>query len=247
MADSAGKKPKSAEMYPGPGFRIQGVISRPDPGLIEQFRKFASPDISDLMNRLYTMSSAIHNLINDNPICGPACTVKVFPGDNLMVHKALDIAQPGDIIVVDAGSTPMNGVIGDLVANKAMHRGIQAFVIDGLVRDLPGIKEVGLPVYARGVSPIGPLHRGPGEINYPVCCGGIVVNPGDIIIGDTNGLTVVRLDFAKEILERAYRQRESLRQYVADVKRGLFSNQWVDDILQEASCIVSSEVSDSGR
>jgi regulator of RNase E activity RraA len=236
MSGSPAKKPKSAEMYPGPGFRIQDLTCRPDPELIEQFRSFASPDISDLMNRLYTMSSAIHNLVNDEAICGPACTVKVFPGDNLMVHKALDIAHPGDIIVVDAGSTTMNGVMGDLVANKARHRGIQAVVIDGLIRDLPGIKEVGLPVYARGVSPIGPLHRGPGEINYPICCGGIVVNPGDIVIGDINGITVVRSDFAEEILNRAFRQRDSLQQYVADVKRGLFSNQWVDDILHEAGC-----------
>ncbi len=161
MVISTVKKPKSAEMYPGPGFRIREVIARPSPGIIEQFRCFGSPDISDLMNRLYTMSAAIHNLVNDDAICGPACTVKVFPGDNLMVHKALDVAHPGDIVVVDAGATPMNGVMGDLVANKARHRGIQAFVIDGLIRDLPGIKETGLPIYARGVSPSVPCTADP--------------------------------------------------------------------------------------
>lgn len=237
MNTDQASKPQSAEMKPGPGFRIRRAISRPRAEVVEQFKQFSTPDISDLMNRLYTMSSGIQNLVNDHSICGPAVTVKVFPGDNLMVHKALDIALPGDVLVVDAGSTPMNGVIGDLVATKAKHRGIQAFVIDGLVRDLPGLKEVGLPTYARGVSPIGPLHRGPGEVNFPVCCGGIVVLPGDIILGDRNGVSVVRSDFAMDILSLAYKQRDSLETYVANVRKGVFSNAWVDRVLNDAGCI----------
>lgn len=239
MATQLKKLPRSAEMSPGPGFRIRREALRPPDKVVEQFRTFETPDISDLMNRMYTMSSALTNLVNDDSICGTACTVKVFPGDNLMVHKALDIAQPGDVIVVDAGSTPMNGVIGDLVGNKARHRGIQAFVIDGLIRDLPGLIENGLPVFARGVTPIGPLHRGPGEINYPVSCGGIVVCPGDIILGDANGVVVIRADFAEELLERAYLQRESQSAYVASVKKGVFSNDWVDGLLNESGCIES--------
>ncbi|MEE4146476.1 MAG: hypothetical protein V2I26_16860 [Halieaceae bacterium] len=235
--DKGKTKPQSAEIKPGPGFRIRRTISRPGPEIVEQFKQFSTPDISDLMNRLYTMASGIQNLVNDQAVCGTAVTVKVFPGDNLMVHKALDIAQPGDVLVVDAGSTPMNGVIGDLVATKARHRGIQAFVIDGLIRDLPGLKEVGLPTYARGVSPIGPLHRGPGEINFPVSCGGIVVMPGDIILGDRNGVTVVRSDFADDILQLAYTQRDSLAPYVVNVAKGIFSNEWVDNILNGSGCL----------
>lgn len=230
-------KPKSSEMHPGPGFRIRRNIERPPRELLESFSEFETPDISDLMNRLYTMSSSIMNRVNDRAICGPACTVKVYPGDNLMVHKALDIARPGDVIVVDAGGSHMNGIIGDLVSTKAKHRGIAGFVIDGLIRDLPGIQETGMPVFARGVTPIGPLHRGPGEINFPISCGGIVVNPGDIIMGDKNGVTVVRKDFAAEVLERAYKQRDSLRDYVASVQKGIFSNAWVDKLLAHDGCI----------
>jgi regulator of RNase E activity RraA len=233
------KKPRSAEMHPGPGFRVKRNVTRPTQEVIDQFRQFETPDISDLMNRLYTMCSEIHNLVSDEIIVGPACTVKVFPGDNLMVHKALDIAKPGDIIVVDAGATHMNGVMGDLISQKAKHRGIKGFVIDGLIRDLPGIKEVGMPVFARGVTPIGPLHRGPGEVNYPVSCGGIVVNPGDIVIGDINGVVVVRKEFAEEILARLYKQRDSLKDYLVNVKKGIFSNAWVDDLLDEAGCTFS--------
>lgn len=230
------RKPKSSEIYPGPGFRVIKEIKRPPKTLIEKFREFSTPEISDLMNRLYTMDPIIKNQINQTEISGPACTVKVFPGDNLMVHKALDIAKPGDIIVVDASASSMNSIIGDLISNKAKHRGIAAFVIDGLIRDVSGIKEVNLPVYARGITPIGPLHRGPGEINYPVSCGGIVVNPGDIICGDEDGVTVVRKDFAEELLKRLNKQQESLKDYIANVKQGIFSNEWIDKVLKDAQC-----------
>ena len=217
-------------MYPGPGYRIKKTFIRPAPEIVEQYRLFETPDISDMLNRLYTMTSVIQNRINDTTIGGPACTVKVFPGDNLMVHKALDIAQPGDIIVVDASSSTMTAVLGDLVTSKAKSRGIQAFVIDGLIRDLPAMQEVGLPVFARGITPIGPLHRGPGEINFPISCGGIVVNPGDIIIGDRNGVVVVRSDFAEEVLKRLWAQQDSLEEYINNVKRGISSNTWVDKL-----------------
>ena len=233
---STDKKPQSSELNPGPGFRVRRNIERPAKALIDKISKFETPDISDMMNRLYTMDTGLKNLINDKTIYGPACTVKVFPGDNLMVHKALDIAQPGDIVVVDAGGSSMNGIIGDLISNKAKHRGIAAFVVDGVIRDVPGIRECGLPVFARGVTPIGPLHRGPGEINYAISCGGIVVNPGDIICGDENGITVVRKEFAEEILERLITKAESLSSYVANVKKGVFSNEWVDKLLDAANC-----------
>jgi regulator of RNase E activity RraA len=229
-------KPKTAEMYPGPGFRLRYGIDRPAAETVEGFAQFETPDISDLMNRLYTMVSAIHNLTADHlTVLGPACTVKVYPGDNLAVHKALDIAEPGDVIVVDAGSSTMNGVLGDLVSTKALHRGIAGFVVDGLIRDLPGILELGnLPVYARGVSPIGPLHRGPGEVNYPVCAGGIVVHPGDIIAGDLNGVVVVPAEHAEDLLRRLRDRAAVEADYKDAVRRGDFNNDWVDRLLVEA-------------
>src|SRR4051812_25575969 len=90
-------RPKSAEMTPGPGFRVRRFVDRPTPNLVDMFRDFETPDISDILNRMYTLSPEIRNLVNDQPLVGPACTVKVFPGDNLMIHKALDVAKPGDI------------------------------------------------------------------------------------------------------------------------------------------------------
>ncbi|HEY9608356.1 RraA family protein [Allocoleopsis sp.] len=229
-------KPKSSEIHPGPGFRINRKVARPSDESVLRLADYPTPDISDFMNRLYTMDPGIKNVVNEAKIFAPACTVKVFPGDNLMVHKALDIAAPGDVIVVDAGGSFLNGVLGDLISTKAKHRGIVGFVIDGLMRDVDGIKDVEMPVFARGVTPIGPLHRGPGEINFPVCCGGIVVRPGDVICGDANGLVVVPQEFLEELLVRLEKQKEAKDVYEQNVRRGEFSNAWVDDILNQLHC-----------
>jgi RraA family protein len=228
-------KPLSAEMQPGVGFRIRADIERPDPQLVRAFAAFATADISDVMNRLYTMSPSIRNVTDPNlRLGGTACTVKVFPGDNLMVHKSLDIAQPGDVLVVDASSSMMTAVLGSLVAVKARHRGIVGMVVDGLVRDVSGIQSLGdFPVFARGVTPIGPLHRGPGEINYPVSAGGIVVHPGDVIVGDLDGVAVVPRDAAETVLARVEARTRGEAEYIAAVARGEFSNAWVDAILAD--------------
>jgi len=229
-------KPKSAEMHPGPGFRIREKIDRPRAETITALGAFETPSISDLMNRLYAMCPAIKNLTDPNlKLLGPATTVKCYPGDNLMVHKALDIAAPGDVIVVDTSIQQNTAVLGDLVSTKARHRGVAGFLVDGLIRDLPGIRALGdFPVYARDVTPVGPLHRGPGEINFPVSAGGIVVQPGDVIVGDMNGVVVVPRDIADEMVQRLTAQKAAEADYTASVARGEFTNTWVDDTLEEA-------------
>ena len=117
-------KPQSSEMHPGPGLRIKREITRPCECLVRRFNEFETPDISDLMNRLYTMSSEIKNLVNDEPICGPACTVKVYPGDNLMVHKALEVAAPGDVVVVCTNGNTTSAVFGELMGHTAAGAGL---------------------------------------------------------------------------------------------------------------------------
>jgi RraA family protein len=237
--ETKASKPRSAEMFPGPGFRVKTEFSRLESVFMKHFADFDTPDISDLLNRLYAVDPAIACLTGrHHQLCGPACTVKVFPGDNLMVHKALDVAQPNDIVVIDAHGSSMNAVLGDLISTKAKHRGIAGFIVDGFVRDLPDILELDFPVFARGTTSIGPLHRGPGEINYPISCGGIVVNPGDIIVADGAGIVVIPQEIASELLERLRNQKAGQAAYLAGVKRGEFSNDWVDKILTEAGCIV---------
>src|SRR5438067_2040151 len=231
-------KPRSAHLHPGPGFRVKTNFPRLAPELMQSFAQFPTPDISDQLNRLYAVNPGIRCLTSDqHRICGPACTVKVFPGDNLMVHKALDVIEPGDVIIVDAGGSSMNAVLGDLISTKARHRGAAGFVIDGLVRDLPNIAALqDFPVFARGTTPIGPLHRGPGEINFPICCGGVVVNPGDLIVGDAMGVVVVPQQIAAELLGRLQDHAESNATYYESVKKGSFSNAWVDNILVDLEC-----------
>ena len=235
-------KPRSAEMHPGPGFRIRLDFLRHEPEVAAQLLDFDTPDISDLLNRMYTVDPAIRCLTGSHHrLSGPACTVKVFPGDNLMVHKALDVAQPGDIVVIDACGSTMNAVLGDLICTKAKHRGIAGFIVDGLIRDLPAVLPLDFPVFARGTTALGPLHRGPGEINYPICCGGTVLHPGDMIVADTAGVVVVPFDIAEELLARLKSHRASNASYLEAVRRGDFSNAWVDRILESQDCEIVSE------
>jgi RraA family protein len=240
-------KPRSAHLHPGPGFRVRFNFERPPGDLMREFLAFPTPDISDLLNRLYALDPEIQCLSGaGHQVCGPACTVKVFPGDNLMVHKSLDVIEPGDVVIIDAGRSRMNAVLGDLISTKAKHRGAAGFVVDGLVRDLPSIRELDLPVFARGTSPIGPLHRGPGEINYPICCGGVVVNPGDLVVGDAMGVVVVPQGIAEELLARLKSHASSNAVYFESVKQGNFSNAWVDGILEDLGCPVVRGSSPAG-
>jgi RraA family protein len=240
MIKEGKQRPDSADLHPGPGFQIREDFERLDRGLMNRFAGYDTPTISDLLNRLYALDPAIRCLTGEGSnLCGPVCTVRVFPGDNLMVHKSLDIAKPGDIVAIDAhGSQTVspNAVLGDTICTKAKHRGIAGFVVDGLIRDLPGILEVGIPVYARGTTPVGPLHRGPGEVNFPISCGGTVINPGDVLVADSAGVVNVPRHVAEELLSRLDAKRDKSAAYMDAVRRGEFSNEWVDDLLDRNSC-----------
>ena len=156
-----------------------------------------------------------------------------------MVHKSLDVAQPGDVVVIDAGGSAVNATLGNLVCAKAQHRGIAGFIIDGYVRDLPKIEPLGFPVFARGTACTGPLHHGPGEINYPISCGGLVVNPGDIVVADDAGIVIVPRENAQEIMERLRGFAAKNAAYFAAIQQGDFSNQWVTDLVDASGCPVT--------
>jgi len=239
MEEVTMSRPPSAELHGGPGFRVRRSSNRPPPAVVDEIKTFEVALVSDLMNRLYTMQRQIRPMVAiTEPLAGPAITVRVFPGDNLMVHAAIDLAQAGDVVVVDATGSEMNAALGDMIATKARHRGIAGFVVDGLVRDIAGIERVGIPVFARGITPIGPLHRGPGEVNHPVQCGGVVVCAGDLVVADRDGVVVIPLAFAPELLQRCRAKTRNEAEYVAAVRRGEFSNAWVEDELRSGGCLI---------
>jgi regulator of RNase E activity RraA len=233
--------PDSADLLPGPGFRICGGFQRIDPALVRRLSAFDTPTISDSLNRLYALDAGIQCLTAADRLCGFACTVHVYPGDNLMVHKVLDVAQPGDVVMINAhgGSAPaVNAALGDLICTKARHRGIAGFIVDGLIRDLPGILKLDMPVFARGTTAVGPLHRGPGEINFPIACGGVVTSPGDVVVADRAGAVVVPQSFVSELVERLTLRTDRSRAYHQAVARGEFSNGWVDALLGSSGCLI---------
>lgn len=188
-------------MISGVGFRIYENFTRPDWELVEGFRSIPTSNINDTMNRLYCMSADISPLNEVGSMVGIAFTVKAPIGDNLILHRALDLAKPGDILIVDGAGARDRSLAGEIMITFAEQKGLNGIVVDGALRDLDGIRKTKMPVYAKAVTPQGPFKNGPGEINVPVCCGGIAVMPGDIIVGDPDGIVVIRPADALEILE----------------------------------------------
>ena len=184
------------------GFRIYKKVNRPDKELIEQFRGLPVANIADEMNRFSCVDARIKR-VNKAPLLGPAFTVKARIGDNMMFHKALDLAQPGDIIVVDVQGDTVNSVTGEIMMRQALKKGLAGIVIDGAIRDVEALQEMVMPIYAAAVTPKGPYKDGPGEINVPVSCGGVVGNPGDILVGDADGIVVIRPQDAPVVAEKA--------------------------------------------
>ena len=184
------------------GFRIFTKIRRPERELVEQFRGLPVANIADEMNRFSCVDARIKPL-NSTPLLGTAFTVKARIGDNLMFHKALDMAQSGDIIVVDCQGDLVNSLTGEIMMRQVLKKGISGVVVDGAVRDVEALREMPLAIYAAGVTPKGPYKDGPGEINVPVCCGGIVVNPGDILVGDADGIVVINPADAPVLAQKA--------------------------------------------
>lgn len=190
------------------GNRIYEKIDRPSKELVELFRGIPSSNINDEMERLYCMHDYIHPL-NEVPLLGTAFTVKTAIGDNLFIHEALDMAKPGDVLVIDAGSGNNRSLAGEIMLTMAYKKGLAGVVIDGCLRDLDGIRKIPMAVYAKGITPQGPFKNGPGEINVPVCCGGQVVFPGDILVGDQDGIVVIHPQDAEAIAKAAIKKKQS--------------------------------------
>ncbi|HXE48167.1 MAG TPA: RraA family protein [Ramlibacter sp.] len=214
------------------GFRILTDVPRAPDALIDRFLDVPTAHISDCMQRLFAAGAPLRPLHRGGKLLGNALTVKVRPGDNLMVHKAIDMAQRRDVIVVDAGGDLTQAIIGELMMRHAQKRGIAGLVINGAVRDLATIGADTYPVYGAGVTHRGPYKDGPGEINVPVAIGGMVVHPGDIVVGDEDGVVAVPLLEAEGILELTAAQRRREDKTMVEILAGTVDRSWVDAALK---------------
>lgn len=179
-----------------------------------------TPNIGDVLDRLYVAEADISSMWRGAKIVGPAFTVLTAGGDNKAIHEAVDTAAPGDVIVVDGQAATHRAVVGELLARRAQVRGVAGIVVDGAIRDVVDIEELGFPTWARAVTPAGPYRNGPGFVQVPVSIGRVVVNPGDIIVGDDDGVTVIprhRLERVVTATEEKFAQEERTRAEIGAV------------------------------
>lgn len=219
------------------GCRIYTKIERPDPKLVEAFRGIPVANIDDCMGRIACCDSSLVPM-NKAPLLGVAFTVRCPEGDNLMFHKALEMAQPGDVLVIAAGGSMHRSLCGEIMSQTAHAAGIRGFVVDGCIRDKDEIAEFKeFSVFAKGVTPNGPYKNGPGEINVPVSVCGQVIRPGDILVGDGDGLLVIHPEEAEELAEKARAISEMEEGQKADIASGKgLSKPWLDVKLKEIGC-----------
>lgn len=218
------------------GCKIVRDFKRPSPELINGFKGIPVANIDDCMNRTAAVDQSIKPF-NNAYVLGPAFTIKVPEGDNLMFHAAMDLAKPGDVIVIDAGGSMSRSIFGELMITYCKTRKLGGVIVDGCIRDVDTISQLDFPVYAKGVTPNGPYKNGPGEINTPVVIGGRAVCPGDIIVGDQDGIVVIKPDDAEDLLIRAREVVEKEKKITETIENeGTYIRPWVDEKLKELNC-----------
>lgn len=196
-------------------------IDRPDADLVDQFDGIPSAIISDVTTKYeHTMSHEISPVWPVESMVGTAVTVKTYPGDNLMIHKAITMAEPGDVLVIDANGYCEAGLVGELLSLSCQTNGLNGIVIDGAVRDVPEIADLEFPVYSRCVCPKGSYKAHPGSINVPISCGDLPVEPGDIIVGDQDGVARVKPDTAEDVLAAAHDKLDSEQALQDQIRSG---------------------------
>jgi 4-hydroxy-4-methyl-2-oxoglutarate aldolase len=198
-------------------------IERPTQNVIEQFREIGTATIHEASGRKGYIDHAIKPAAKGVRICGPAFTVVCHPKDNLMLHKALEKAQPGDVIVASVGGFPAAGYFGGLMATSAVARKLGGLAIDGCIRDSDEIVEMGFSVFCRGFCILGTGKTGPGTVNHPILFGGCVVNPGDLIAGDADGMVVVARSECETVLKKSMDRLEMERKKSGQLAAGVSS------------------------
>jgi regulator of RNase E activity RraA len=218
------------------GFRILPRQRAVSAEIVARFRALPVANVSDSMNRMSAGGARLRPMHGGGVLAGPALTVRSRPGDNLMLHKALDLAMPGDVIVCDAGGDMTNAIIGELMTSHAIKRGIAGIVINGAIRDSAAIRAGHFPVFAAGVTHRGPYKDGPGEINVTIAIDGMSIAPGDLILGDDDGLVSVPFDAVDAVLKATDAKQQTETKQMAEIAAGTSDRSWIDARLKELGC-----------
>lgn len=217
-------------------------IERVDPEIAAEAGKYPSSILADVAGRRGALHGRIAPLAATMRFAGPAITVEVRPGDNLMIHAAMAVAKPGDVIVVDGKGDLSSALMGEIMSQQCVALGVVAVVIDGAVRDGQAIRELGFPMYAAGLNPNGPTKSVSGRVNHPISIGGVSVRPGDLLVGDADGVTVIEREKAASLLPLAAEKLAMEAKRISDIKsRKALRPAWLDGALRAAGVIQEGE------
>jgi regulator of RNase E activity RraA len=218
------------------GFRVFSGHAKVEINVVNRFRNLPVATVSDAMNRMSAGGTMLRPMHAGGVLAGAAVTVKTRPGDNLMMHKAFDIAEPGDVIVVDAGGDVTNALIGENAAAYAESLGLAGVVINGAIRDSVAIAARKFPIFAIGITHRGPYKDGPGEINVPISIDGMVIVPGDLMLGDGDGVVCVPRERVEEVYAAASAKHQRDGEDARAVTERKVEREWVDAKLRELGC-----------
>jgi 4-hydroxy-4-methyl-2-oxoglutarate aldolase len=224
---------------------IRRNMERVAPEVVQAARHYASSILADVAGRRGGMDGRIRAMTPMTRFAGPAVTVEVRPGDNLLIHAAMTLVRPGDVLVIDGKGDLSSALIGSIMINACRRLGVSGIVVDGAVRDVEELAAIGVPVFAVGSNPNGPTKACPGRINAPIACGGVAVQPGDLIVADGDGVTVIDREAAASLLELAAAKVDEERQLVASILapcEGPYAWQpgWLNGALQSAGLMDGS-------
>lgn len=221
---------------------IRRDFDRVSPTIVQQASGFAASILADVAGRRGTLAGRIVPLTPSTRLAGPAFTIEVRPGDNLMIHAAMAIAKPGDILVVDGKADTSCALMGAIMITACKAMGLGGVVLDGAHRDTEELVALGFPVYSIGTNPNGPTKNVPGRINWPVSCGGVAINAGDLIVGDADGVVVVEREKAESLLTLAAQKVADERTRIAEIVSGAaLRPKWLDAALRAAGLLRDGE------
>ena len=208
---------------------------------VSQAAAFQAAILADVAGRRGTLHGRVKPLSPQMKVAGPAITVEVRPGDNLAIHAALAIAQPGDVLVIDGKGDISCALLGEIMATQAEASGIAGIIIDGAVRDADALAQGSYPVFAAGLNPSGPTKSIPGRVNHPVSVAGAPIEPGDLVVGDADGVVVIAKQDVERIIALAAKKLDAETRRIAGIKQGDLRPGWLEGALRAAGMLAEGE------